>query len=416
VNQPSVYDAYVTEADVSTGAENVFFNPFDPEFKRDPYPSYHALRESDPVHQTPLGNYVLTRYADVVSILRDPTMSSDFRKSITYEQFRQLSPTIPEDRQPSLLFLDPPDHTRLRTLVNKAFTARRIEQLRRRVEEVVEECLTAARERGEMDVVEDLAYPLPVTVICEMLGVPAEDHKLFKSWSLDLVATLDPIVPPERVERAMKSSDAFAAYFKKLIAKRRTDHSDDLLSALIQAEDEGKQLTEEELLITLVLLLVAGHETTVNLISNGMFALLQNPKQSDRLREDPSLIRTAIEELLRYDSPVQFIARITTRDYEVGGLNIEKGRELIGLLGAANRDPAQFDEPDQLDIARGDNRHLAFSGGAHFCLGASLARLEGQIAIGALVREFPDMELKDPDPPHRETLTLRGLASLPVTL
>ena len=405
----------MTAADGSgTEVEAPFFNPFDPDFKRDPYPSVRELRETEPVHQTPLGNYILTRYADVVSILRDPSMSSDFRNSVTFQQFRELSPTIPEDRQPSLLFLDPPDHTRLRTLVNKAFTARRIEQLRLRVQEVVDELIAAARERGEMDIVEDLAYPLPVTVICEMLGVPSEDHKFFKSWSQDLVATLDPIVPPERIERALKSSDAFRGYFKELISKRRSALNGDLLSALIQAEDEGQQLTEEELLITLVLLLVAGHETTVNLISNGMFALLQNPDERTRLLDDPSLIRSAIEELLRYDSPVQFVGRITMRDYEIGGMPIEKGRELIGVLGSANRDPDQFEDPERLDISRADNRHLAFSGGAHFCLGASLARLEGQIAIGALVREFPEMELTDADPPRRETLTLRGLASLPV--
>ncbi|HET7483736.1 MAG TPA: cytochrome P450 [Actinomycetota bacterium] len=406
----------MTPADGGTEAQTVAFDPFDPEFKRDPYPTYHSLRETDPVHETPLGNYVLTRYADVVSILRDPSMSSDFRNSTTYAQFREMSPTLFEDRQPSLLFLDPPDHTRLRTLVNKAFTARRIEQLRDRVDEVVDELLGRARTGGEMDVVEDLAYPLPVTVISEMLGVPAEDHRLFRSWSQDLVATLDPIVPPDRVERAMRSSDAFREYFRALIAQRRSAPSDDLLSALIEAEDQGKQLTEEELLITLVLLLVAGHETTVNLISNGVFALLTNRDQWERLVADPSLIRTAIEELLRFDSPVQFIGRVAMHDLELDGVSIDKGKELIGLLGAANRDPGQFADPDRLDITRSDNRHLAFSGGAHFCLGASLARLEGQIAIGALAREFPAMELIDTAPPHRETMTLRGLASLKVAI
>jgi cytochrome P450 len=407
-------DQLQAAAGLDFAGDELMFNPFDPDFRAEPYPFYKRLREADPVHLTPLGNWILTRYEDVNAILRDPRLSSDFRNSLTLEELN-VPGRFEDDRQPSMLFLDPPDHTRLRNLVHKAFTARRIERLRERVHQVVDELLGAARDKGEMDVVDDLAYPLPVTIICDMLGVPVKDQETFAGWSLDLVATLDPIVPPDLMEKALESSDAFREYFLALIPERRAHPTDDLLSALIAAEDEGNKLTEDELLVTLILLLVAGHETTVNLISNGTLALLRNRDQLELLRSDPALARPAIEELLRYDSPVQFIARIPMEDIEIGGKKVQKGRELIGVIAAANRDPAQFADPEKLDVTRQDNRHLAFSGGAHFCLGASLARLEGQIAITSLLREFPKIELAG-DPQPRATLTLKGLSSLPVSL
>jgi pimeloyl-[acyl-carrier protein] synthase len=264
--------------------------------------------------------------------------------------------------------------------------------------------------------VKDLAHPLPVVVICEMLGVPAADQHLFSQWSYDLVKTLDPMIGPEVVEQANASFDSFERYFHDLIAERKRRTRDDLLTALIHAEEEGERLSEEELLTTLVLLLVAGHETTVNLISNGTLALLRHPGELRRLYEDPSLLRTAVEELLRYDSPVQLTGRIPLVDMEIGGKPVLKGQQVVALVGAANRDPDQFTDPDRLDIARPDNRHIAFGGGSHFCLGASLARAEGQIAIGELAARFPDMEPVTDAPPWRDTVTLRGLASLPVRI
>ncbi|MEA2487974.1 MAG: hypothetical protein QOF16_1628 [Actinomycetota bacterium] len=394
--------------------EGWFFNPFDPEVHADPYPTYKRLRDTDPVHQSPFGGLILTRYSDMARVLRDPTMSSDFRNvELPFDVVQGPAQQL-EDRQPSMLFLDPPDHDRLRNLVHKAFTARRIEHLRSKVVEVVDDLIARGREKGELDLVTDFAYPLPVAIICDLLSVPLEDQEIFRSWSRDLVQTLDPIVTQDTMQRALESADAFKDYFRDLLESRRKHAQDDLLSALIAAEDEGNKLTEEELLVTLTLLLVAGHETTVNLISNGMLALLQNPREWQRLVDEPTLIRSAIEELLRFDSPVQFVARIPLEDMQIDGHQVEKHHEIVCILGAGNRDPQQFPEPDRLDIARRDNKHLAFSAGTHFCLGASLARLEGQIAISALAEQMPDIEPATLAPERRPTVTLRGLEKLPV--
>lgn len=395
--------------------EDWFFNPFDPDVHANPYPTYSRLRTTDPVHQSPFGGLILTRYADIAQVLRDPRMSSDFRNiELPFDVVQGPAQQL-EERQPSMLFLDPPDHDRLRNLVHKAFTARRIERLRSTISAVVDDLIARARERGRMDLVADFAYPLPVTIICDLLSVPVEDQEVFRKWSRDLVQTLDPIVTQETMMQALASGDAFKDYFRKLIDERRKDPQDDLLSALIAAEDEGNKLTEEELLVTLTLLLVAGHETTVNLISNGMHALLTHRDQWELLKSDSSITRSAIEELLRFDSPVQFVARIPTEDVEIDGHHVVKHREIVCILGAANRDPAQFTEPDRLALRRADNRHLAFSAGTHFCLGASLARLEGQIAISALADQLPDIELDGPIE-RRPTVTLRGLDRLPVSI
>jgi cytochrome P450 len=292
-----------------------------------------------------------------------------------------------------------------------------IEAMRPHVQEVVDELIGAFREAAVVDLVSELAYPLPIRVICEMLGIPPEDHDRFREWSAELVLTLDPMITLEIIERGNRAAEAFAEYFAELLAARRAHPRDDLLSALIAAEDRGQTLTEEELLSTCILLLVAGHETTVNLISNGMLALLRNPDQVQRLRHDPGLIRSAVEELLRFDSPVQLVGRTAMQDVEIGGVRIARGHQVVGIIGAANRDPAQFAQPDRLDIGRPDNRHLAFSGGIHFCLGAPLARVEAQIAIGTLVRSFPGLRLADEAAiERRETVTLRGLRRLPVAL
>ena len=398
----------------------ILFNPFDPSFRSDPYPVVSRLREQDPVHHSPLGFYVLTRYEDCANILRDPRSSNDFTNSEAAveeaaKQGLDLRELAAEGARP-FLFMDPPDHTRLRGLVSKAFTPRVVEELRPRAQQVVDRLLDAAVARGEFDVIADLAYPLPVTIISEMLGVPAEDHEVFQGWSREMARSLDPdfVLPPDVLERRERASEEFAEYFRALIAKRRGDLRDDLVSALIAVEDGGETLSENELLSTCILLLIAGHETTVNLIGNGMLALLRHPDQMALLRSDPALIKTAVEELLRFDPPVQLTGRTAKEDIPLSEGVLPKGQQAILLLGAANRDPRQFVDPDRLDITRAENRHLAFGMGIHFCLGAPLARIEGQIAIGEMARRLGSAELAVAEPAYKENVTLRGLASLPV--
>jgi len=402
---------------VTTTEQPLFFNPFDPDFRVDPYPTYKRFREEDPVHKTPFGPWVVSRYADCVAILRDPRSSSDATKSNEFAQFAAANPRIAEDTSRPFLFMDPPDHTRLRGLVSKAFTPKVVEGLRPRIQQIVDQLIASVVERGSLEVIEDLAYPLPVQVISEMLGVPPEDHETFKGWSAVLARSLDPdlgTLPPEEIERREKIANDFVAYFEQLFDKRRKDPRDDLLSALLAAEEEGDKLSPNELVTTCILLLVAGHETTVNLIGNGVLALLRHPDQLARLRADPSLDKSAVEEFLRFDPPVQFTVRTMLDEYAIGDRVIAKGEQAIVGLASANRDASQFTEPDHLDVARSDNRHVAFGFGAHFCLGAPLARAEGQIALGTLVRRLDGLELLDDPPEYKENLVLRGLAKLRV--
>jgi cytochrome P450 len=400
-------------------SDTLEFNPFLPEVHEDPYPLYHRLRAEDPVHRSPLGFWVLTRHADVLAVLRDPRMSRDPRRSQRVALLRASAEVdellAAEEAAPSMLFVDPPDHPRLRTLVNKAFTPAAVERLRPRVEELVAGLLERVAGAGAMDVVEELAYPLPVTVICELFGVPEADRDRFRAWSRGLVHLLDPLVASDALERALQARQALRGYLAGLIAERRAHPSGDLLTALIAAEDQGHQLSEAELVSMCVLLLVAGHETTVNLIANGMLALLRDPEARAWLQAEPGLARGAVEELLRYDSPVQFTSRHALADLDVGGRRVRAGETVVAVLGAANRDPAQFPAPDRLDLARAPNRHLAFGGGIHFCLGAPLARMEAAIAIPAMLARLPGLELGLAPPVRRDTVTLRGLASLPVT-
>jgi len=392
----------------------VQFNPIDPEFVADPYPTYHRLRTEDPVHHSPLGFWVLTRYEDVVASLRDPRLAKEAIATFVAERLG-ISPL---GIGLSMLDRDPPDHTRLRGLVSKAFTPRVVEVLRPHIQQIVDGLLDRVEGRGEMDLIEDFAYPLPVVVICEMLGVPVEDRDRFKTWGLDIARGLDAVLlgpESEVVQRSSTSRMALANYFRDLIAKRRAAPRADMLTDLIAAEEAGDKLTENELLATCILLLVAGHETTVNLIGNGSLALLRHPDQLQRLRDNPGLIGTAVEELLRFDGPVQRTARIPSEDITIGGKLIPKGDMVMPFIGAADRDPAQFPEPDRLDIGRGDNRHIAFGWGIHFCLGAPLARVEGQIAINTRVRRLPKLALATDAPAFRQSLTLRGLTALPVT-
>ena len=392
----------------------VQFNPIDPEFVADPYPTYHRLRTEDPVHHSPLGFWVLTRYEDVVGSLRDPRLAKEAIATFVAERLG----ITPVGIGLSMLDRDPPDHTRLRGLVSKAFTPRVVEVLRPHIQQIVDGLLDRVEGRGEMDLIEDFAYPLPVVVICEMLGVPVEDRDRFKTWGLDIARGLDAVLlgpESEVVKRSSASRMALADYFRELIARRRAEPRADMLTDLIAAEEAGDKLTENELLATCILLLVAGHETTVNLIGNGSLALLRHPDQLQRLRDNPGLIGTAVEELLRFDGPVQRTARIPSADIAIGGKVIPKGDMVMPFIGAADRDPAQFPEPDRLDIGRTDNRHIAFGWGIHFCLGAPLARVEGQIAINRLVRRLPKLALATEAPEFRQSLTLRGLTSLPVT-
>jgi cytochrome P450 len=406
-----------------TTAAPLVFNPFDPAFHEDPYPFYRRFREEDPAHYSEAGKVtILSRYADCAALLRDHRARSDTTKSDAFREqvlAQGLDPdeVIANQTRP-FVFQDPPDHTRLRGLVNKAFTPRVVETLKPRVQQIVDELLDAAERRGEMDVVADLAFPLPVAMICQLLGVPNEDVGRFREWSSVAARSLDPdfVLPQEEIARRQTAFDEFDEYFRDLIATRRADLRDDLLSALIVAEDQGDKLTENELIATGILLLIAGHETTVNLIGNGTLALLRFPDQAQRLRDDPSLLHTAIEELLRFDSPVQLTVRVAGDEIALPTATLQKGQMAILMLGAANRDPEQFADPDRIDVGRMDNRHLAFGMGIHFCLGAPLARMEGQAAIGDIVRRFPDMRLIDENPPYKPNFTLRGLASLRVRL
>jgi hypothetical protein len=395
---------------------DVEFNPFLPEFIADPYPFYRQLREHDPIHRSAFGFWVLTRYEDVVALLRDPRFGRDRYQALLQARFGDGGAA--GGLTGSMLFRDPPDHTRLRALVSKAFTPRVVDAMRPHIQQIVDDLIDAVRDAKAIDVITDLAYPLPVTVICEMLGVPVGERREFRQWSLDIGRSLDAIATPSDpvvIERGNAARRALTDYFRTLVAERRARPRADLLSALIAAEEAGDRLSEDELLATCVLLFVAGHETTVNLIGNGLLVLLRHPDALRSLRDDPSLIGGAVEELLRYDGPVQRTGRIANMDAEIDGRKIAEGTLVLGLIGAANRDPAQFPEPDRLDFRRADNRHLAFGWGIHFCLGAPLARVEGQIALLTLARRLPGLALRVAAPEWRESATLRGLRSLPVT-
>jgi hypothetical protein len=392
------------------------FNPFLPEYRDDPYPFYARLRERHPVYFSPsLRGWILTRYADIVAILQDARFSVDRTQSNLFKMLEPLdglSAGFAEAITTSLLMVDPPRHTRLRRLVNKAFTPRVVEGLRPRIQQIVDRLLDGVAERREMDLVRDLAYPLPVVVIAELLGLPAEDHAKLKEWSDILAVLVDPMQGAGGMGPAERAAAELSDYLRPIFERRRRQPRDDLISALVAVEDEGQTLTEAELISLTALILGAGHETTTNLIGNAVLALLRHPDQRRRLGEDPSLIASAVEEFLRYDSPVQLTDRVATVECEIAGRRIKKGVLVALVLGAGNRDPERFAEPDRLDLARKDNHHLAFGHGAHFCLGAALARAEAQIAIATLLRRLPDLD-GEPRPRERKrSMVLRGPTSL----
>jgi cytochrome P450 len=399
-------------------AAEPLFNPMSPEVIADPYPYYHRLREADPVHRSPLGFFVASRHADVAHILRDKRFGKDFVGRMTRRFGKEvMEEPVYRSMRHWMLQQDPPDHTRLRGLVVKAFTARRVEDMRPRIQEIVDATLDRVAERGRMDLIADFAFRLPVTVICEMLGIPKEEHEVFHMGARTGGRLLDP-VPLSRAEidEANAGSLMQAEYFRSLFELRRRQPGEDLTSQLVQAEEEGSKLSNEELTANIILLFGAGHETTVNLIGNGLLALARNPGQLALLRSDPSLMTNAIEEFLRYDSSVQLTGRTALEDVEVGGTPVAKGESVLCLLGAANRDPAVYPDPDRLDITRPNIRPLSFGGGIHFCLGAQLARIEGEVAISTLLRRFPKLKLDDPETPDwRPTFVLRGLNRLPAS-
>jgi cytochrome P450 len=383
-----------------------------PATKADPYPLYAAMRRRGLV-RSPLGLFATADHGVAASILRDRRFSSS---PVHQRGYRPPSypPDDPRAGLPAadLLTMDPPDHTRLRRLVSGAFTPRAIAGLEPWIREVTVRLLANADGAAGFDLIEALAFPLPIAVICRLLGVPAEDQAQFRVWGHDVAATLDPQTAAQAQTRAAEL--ALTDYLQDLVRQRRADPDDSILSALIAAEEEGDKLTPGEVVSTALLLLVAGFETTVNLIGNGTVALLGEPGSWQRLRQDPALIPAAIEEMLRYDSPVQLTSRIATEDAEAGGRVIAAGRAVIVSIGGANRDPAVFERPDEFRIGRPDpGRHLAFSLGIHHCLGASLARLEARIAIEELTQRYPALELAAP-PVRRPLLVLRGFESVPV--
>ena len=369
---------------------------------------YEALRREAPLQFVEgIGRWVATGHAECTAVLRDDRFGTSFFPA-REEQGVAHGPLM-EMLSHWMLFLDPPAHSRLRRLVNRAFTPRAVESLRGRVQELVDGYLDAAEAQGHCDIITDLARPLPVAVIAELLGV---DPGLFGDAPVDAGAVLDPVTPPEVLDHLDNRLDDYLGEFRRVLRARRLDPRDDLMSGLAQVEE----LSEDEVVATCTLLFEAGHETTVNLIGNGTLALLRHPDQLARWRAEPSLDDPAVDELLRFDAPVQMTARVALTDAEVAGHSIAKGQHVVCLLAAANHDPAVFDEPGRLDVARAHNPHLSFSAGIHFCLGAALARLEGQIALGSLVRRFPDLALVPDELEWRTTITLRGLTSLPVTL
>lgn len=397
-----------------------------PEFFDNPYPTYHRLRTEAPVYWSESWQaWLITRYMDVMAVLRDSDSFSNVGRQarlmeqlpeVARERLHPLEDHYVKDR--GLINSDPPDHTRLRALINKAFTPRVLERLRPRIQKIVDELLDAIQDSEEVDIINEFAYPLPAIVIAEMLGVPADKHNQFTHWSKTILTFLGTShYSLEAAEQAQQSLLELRAYMLGLLAERRQKPQEDLMSGLIAAEERGDVLSEGELLATCVTLLIAGHETTANLIGNGLLALLRHPDQLQLLKDEPTLIDAAVEELLRYDTSVQSMKRLAKKDVEFGGQQIKQGQLVYAMLGAANRDPAQFSEPDRLDITRRkkENRHLAFGYGIHFCLGAPLARLEAPIALNTLLRRFPDLHLTDETPLWRRSM-FRGLQSFPIFL
>jgi hypothetical protein len=393
-----------------------------PDIRANPYPFYARLRTQAPVHwDEALGFWVLTRYADVAAAFNDPRFSraqglmGGFKRLPEAEQ--KIAAPVYHTYARSMPYTDPPYHTRLRGLVNKAFTPRVVERLRPYIQKVADELLDAVAAKGRMEAIRDLAYPLPLIVIAEMLGLPVEDRQRFKKWSDDTFAILGVVRhSPELMHGAARSMAEMADYLTRLSQARRLQPKEDLLTALVAVVDEGERLTQDELIANVAILLAAGHETTANLIGNGALALLQHPEQLRRLREAPALAAAAVDEIMRFDNPVQIVYRSAAEDVVLGNQRIGQGQIVNMILGAANRDPERFSDPDRFDITRDEGKHVGFGLGIHFCIGAPLARLEGQIAFTTLLRRFPNLRLADQALEWQEHPTFRGVKSLPLAL
>ncbi|GAC1349303.1 MAG: cytochrome P450 [Ktedonobacteraceae bacterium] len=393
------------------------YHLLDPEVLANPYPLYQRLRREDPVHWDPfLHAWVVTRYTDVLSVFqRFSANRTPTPEQLTALGLEALTP-LARVMVRQMLFLDPPAHGRVRALASKAFTPRRVELLRTHIEDITASLLDAVQASGEMEVMRALAIPLPAIVTAEMLGVPTTDWQQLTRWSADFAQVLGNFQhTPDSAPQVLRSLEAMIAYFRAAMRHNEQQPNDGLINALMTAEIAGDRLSEEEVIANTIVTMVGGQETTTNLIGNGLLSLLRHGEQLARLQADLSLVPSAVEELLRYESPSQQTARLAPEDMELGGKLIRQRQAVIAIMGAANRDPERFVEPDRLDICRSDNRHLAFAWASHFCFGAPLARLEGQIALEAVVRRMPKLQLKPGPITWRENLGLRGLTALPVT-
>ena len=390
---------------VTETAAELFAQILDPANRPNPYPLYARLRE---IPLAPLGDgfFAVSRYADIADLLHDPRLSKDQRKTdLPLSGAQRIEPR-------PFLFLDPPEHDRLRRLVMHQFTPARVDALHDRIVTLVDGLLDAHREQSRLDVVADLAYPLPVTVICELLGVPREDESRFHAWADTLAHSVDPDPGQKTDQAAVLAGMELRNYMQKLVAERRADPRDDLLSGLAAGEDPAGRMDDANLVITMILLLIAGHETTVNLITNGTLTLLRNPDELARLRNNPDRVTRVVEEVLRYEPPVQFVGRFALADIEIGGVTIPRGSGIRLLLAAGNRDPKRFPDPDRFEPDRPDNEHLGFSGGIHYCVGAPLARIEGHVALAELARRLVNPRLAEDPPPYRPNAVLRGPSHL----
>ena len=393
----------------------VVWYPLDPEFIANPYPTYKELRERDPFHPSPLtGALVVSKYDDVDAVLRNYKVFSNRRGPVGTRNRRNIGEQIENELQPSMLSLDPPDHTRLRGLVSRAFTPRQVAKMEDHIRETAHALLDEVDGQDEFDLMANLAALLPTVVIAEMIGVPTEDRQQFKEWSDKFARVLEPNLTTDELSVVFETGQLFDDYFRGIVAEHRENPGDDLVSRLIEAEEEGDKLTEDEMIVTLRLLLVAGNETTTNLIGNGLKALLEHPEQLELLRRQPELIDNAIEELLRYDSPVQVDGRTTLDEFQMDRHTLKAGRPVSLLIGGANRDPEEFSDPETLDITREDAGNISFGRGIHHCLGAPLARLEGKIAFEALLERFGDIQLGTRTPEYKPNIVLRGLRHLDI--
>jgi cytochrome P450 len=392
------------------------FHPFLPEHRRDPQTTWRALRETAPLYRSRMfGTYLCTRYDDVLHVLRDPSFSTDRSQVPAMRVINRLTRREPDFAgliERNLLTMDGDEHRRLRGLVSKAFTPRRVEQLRPRLEATVEDLLDRVAETGEMEAVADLAHPLPVIAIAELLGVPTEDRGRFRGWAARLVQLLDPFQGRGGARPMVEATHEIFDYFRPLLAERRAHPSDDLLSAMIAAEQDGEHLEEIDLLALSSLLLVAGHETTSNLIGNSVLLMLRFPDERKRLQDDLGLLSSAVDECLRFESPIQLTDRAVVEDCELAGQSLRRKQVVALVLAAANRDPAHFPDPDRFDVGREANHHLAFGQGNHFCLGSQLAKLEAEVALGALLRRFPDFSGAPEPPAWRCSMIIRGPESV----